>query len=107
MNSGARVRALLRRPRLYIDQEPTRRKACCSMRNRTKPPGKDAHCVWLPKEFDLLSRLVQESPRVISKKELAETVWETSLEQALHHRTIDVHIHRIRHKLGGAAACVC
>jgi DNA-binding response OmpR family regulator len=56
-----------------------------------------------PKEFDILRHLVLEAPKVIDKNSLALKTWGISSDQ-LHQRTLDVHIRRIRKKLGTAAA---
>ena len=56
-----------------------------------------------PKEFEVLKELVSRSPDVVEKKELAVKVWGTPLEQ-LHPRTMDVHVRRIRRKIGNAGA---
>ena len=59
-----------------------------------------------PKEFDLLRHLVSHAPRVLDKNTLALKVWGAPSEQ-LHERTLDVHIRRIRKKLGiTASACL-
>jgi two-component system, OmpR family, phosphate regulon response regulator PhoB len=56
-----------------------------------------------PKEFDVLRELVIHSPEVVGKEALATKVWGMSLEQ-LHPRTLDVHIRRIRQKIGTSGA---
>ena len=52
-----------------------------------------------PKEFGVLKCLVIKSPEVVSKSMLANIVWRSS-EDRLHPRTLDVHVRRIRKKLG-------
>jgi DNA-binding response OmpR family regulator len=56
-----------------------------------------------PKEFDILRLLVLDAPNVLDKNTLALKAWGISSDQ-LHQRTLDVHIRRIRKKLGPAAA---
>ncbi len=56
-----------------------------------------------PKEFEVLKELVSRSPDVVEKGELAAKVWGTPLAN-LHPRTMDVHIRRIRKKIGTAGA---
>jgi len=56
-----------------------------------------------PKEFQLLYHLVAQSPQVVDKNALAMTAWGAPFKQ-LHERTLDVHIRRIRKKLGPSAA---
>ncbi len=58
-----------------------------------------------PKEFDILRHLLLEAPKVLDKNTLALKVWGIGIDQ-LHQRTLDVHIRRIRKKLGTTAA-VC
>jgi len=59
-----------------------------------------------PKEFEMLRLLVLEAPKVVDKVTIAIKAWGVPLEQ-VHQRTLDVHIRRIRKKLGPiAAACL-
>ncbi|MEU3016948.1 MULTISPECIES: winged helix-turn-helix domain-containing protein [unclassified Nocardiopsis] len=51
-------------------------------------------------EYELLECLTASPGRAVTRGELMERVWGTSRE--LHSRTIDVHIHRLRRKLGRA-----
>lgn len=51
------------------------------------------------KEFDLLYLLAQNSPRVLSREYIARKVWKGPLG-LISSRTIDVHIRRIRQKVG-------
>ncbi|WP_435299222.1 winged helix-turn-helix domain-containing protein [Timonella sp. A28] len=50
------------------------------------------------KEFELLAYLVNSTGRIISRDELFSSVWRTSTHSDS--RTIDVHIRRLREKLG-------
>lgn len=52
-----------------------------------------------PKEFDLFCLLVKNSPNLVDRDILARKIWEMSIE-LLNDRTIDVHIRRVRLKLG-------
>ncbi len=52
------------------------------------------------REFDLLVYLADSRGRVVSRSELLERVWGTSYEGGA--RTIDIHVTRIRSKLGPA-----
>ena len=58
-----------------------------------------------PKEFEILKNLLLEAPRVVDKNSLALKVWGIPAQE-LHQRTLDVHIRRIRKKLGPAASCL-
>jgi two-component system phosphate regulon response regulator PhoB len=103
----ARLRALLRRPRMYAADDSTimkgRIKISRSERRvfiRGRAVGKFA-----PKEFELLCQLVIHSPNVLDKKVLARKVWGMSLDQ-LNQRTLDVHVRRVRQKLGSSGGCL-
>jgi DNA-binding response OmpR family regulator len=59
-----------------------------------------------PKEFELLKNVVLHAPAVVERKELIKGAWGVPL-RLLHVRSLDVHIRRIRLKLGPqAAACL-
>ena len=51
-------------------------------------------------EYELLDCLTTSPGRAVTRSELLERVWGVSRD--LHSRTIDVHIHRLRRKLGPA-----
>jgi DNA-binding response OmpR family regulator len=51
-------------------------------------------------EFDLLLYLVRRPRRVLSRTTLMAEVW--GIEEPLNSRTVDVHIRRLRDKLGAA-----
>ncbi|MNE83832.1 Transcriptional regulatory protein SrrA [compost metagenome] len=51
-----------------------------------------------PKEFDLLLLLLSQPQRVYMREELLEQVWE--MDYAGGTRTVDIHIQRLRKKLG-------
>jgi len=55
-----------------------------------------------PKEFDLLYLLMKNSPNLVGRNLLAKKVWDRQVE-IINERTIDVHVRRIRLKLGEAA----
>lgn len=57
-----------------------------------------------PREFQLLSALMRESGRVVSRLQLIRTVWGSDSQQA--ERVVDAHIKAIRRKLGDAGDCV-
>jgi DNA-binding response OmpR family regulator len=103
----ARLRALLRRPRIYDTDDSVIRKGRIEISRserrvfvKGRPIDKLA-----PKEFELLSQLVLHSPKVLDKSALALKVWGTSLDN-LNQRTLDVHIRRVRQKLGLSATCL-
>ena len=51
-----------------------------------------------PREYDLLHFLAQHPGQVLSRDVLLDRVWGTA--EYIDDRTVDVHIHRLRHKLG-------
>jgi len=54
------------------------------------------------KEFGIFYHLVWQSPRILNRQEIFENVWKTSYKGQS--RTIDVHVQRIRSKLGPRVA---
>ena len=55
-------------------------------------------------EFKLLRALIERDGRVQTRAQLLETVWRAPPD--LHTRTMDMHMQRLRHKLGVAGACI-
>jgi two-component system phosphate regulon response regulator PhoB len=55
-------------------------------------------------EFQLLQTLLRARGRVLTREQLLESVW--GYEFAGYDRTVDTHLHRLRHKLGHYAACI-
>ena len=96
----ARVKAVLRRGR-----EPEQ-KAVRSIGTLEVDEGK--HQVRLQgrpieltiKEFDLLCALMQAKGRVLNREQILESVWGYSNAVDIESRTVDVHIRRLREKLG-------
>lgn len=54
-----------------------------------------------PLEYRLLEVLLERRGRVQSRRQLLEAVWDTNA--AIETRTVDMHVARLRNKLGGAA----
>ncbi len=52
------------------------------------------------KEFDLLCALMKANGRVLNRDQILETVWGYSNAVDIESRTVDVHIRRLREKLG-------
>jgi len=52
------------------------------------------------KEFDLLCGLMKANGRVLNREQIMETVWGYSNAVDIESRTVDVHIRRLREKLG-------
>jgi phosphate regulon transcriptional regulator PhoB len=99
----ARVRAILRRA-----QEP----ADFSVRRVGELEVDEArHSVTMQgtpveltaKEFGLLCALIRANGRVLNREQLLEGVWGYADAAEIESRTVDVHIRRLREKLGAAA----
>ena len=96
----ARVRAVLRRTRPAPGEAPT------TLGALTIDPG--THTVSVggegvaltPKEFDLLRALVEARGRVLSREFLLDRVWGYARAGEIESRTVDVHVRRLRVKLG-------
>jgi two-component system alkaline phosphatase synthesis response regulator PhoP len=56
--------------------------------------------VLTPKEFDLLHALMEASGRVLTREYLLDHVWGYTRAGEIESRTVDVHIRRLRAKLG-------
>jgi DNA-binding response OmpR family regulator len=56
------------------------------------------------KEFDLLANLARNSGRVVRRQTLLDNVW--GYQYFGDTRTLDVHIRRLRQKLGDCGACI-
>ena len=96
----ARVRAVLRRAR---PEEPARPLSAGGVRLDTARHlvTVDGRPVELtPKEFDLLHALLEAAGRVLSREHLLNHVWGYARADEIESRTIDVHIRRLRAKLG-------
>jgi two-component system alkaline phosphatase synthesis response regulator PhoP len=57
-----------------------------------------------PKEFDLLKALVLAKGRVLTRDYLLDRVWGYERASEIESRTVDVHVRRLREKLGSEAA---
>jgi two-component system, OmpR family, response regulator len=55
-----------------------------------------------PKEFDLLQALLVAAGRVLSREHLLNHVWGYARADEIESRTVDVHVRRLRAKLGDA-----
>ena len=96
----ARVRAVLRRSRPAPGTAPLRIGALVmDLGTHTASVGGLALALT-PKEFDLLRALVEARGRVLSREFLLDRVWGYSRASEIESRTVDVHIRRLRVKLG-------
>jgi DNA-binding response OmpR family regulator len=96
----ARVRAVLRRAR---PGEPVRPLTAGVVsldvaRHLVTVEGRPVELT--PKEFDLLHALLDAAGRVLSREHLLNRVWGYARADEIESRTVDVHIRRLRAKLG-------
>jgi two-component system, OmpR family, phosphate regulon response regulator PhoB len=96
----ARVRAVLRRSRpdqvsRVLSVGPV---ALDPARHIVTVEGKAVELT--PKEFDLLQALLEAAGRVLSREHLLNHVWGYARADEIESRTVDVHIRRLRAKLG-------
>jgi two-component system, OmpR family, phosphate regulon response regulator PhoB len=96
----ARVRAVLRRSRLPDGARriSTGRLTIDSDRHTVDVAG--ASVELTPKEFDLLRALAEARGRVLSREFLLDRVWGYTAAGEIESRTVDVHVRRLRVKLG-------
>jgi len=95
----ARVKALLRRLEKTEPGTETITSGDLTVQLKLRTVLLDGRSVELtPKEFDLLAMLVSNPERVYTRDELLDAVW--GLEYAAGTRTVDIHVQRLRKKLG-------
>ena len=96
----ARVRAVLRRSRQAPGGAPLSLGALSiDLGTHTASVGGRALALT-PKEFDLLRALVEARGRVLSREFLLDRVWGYARAGEIESRTVDVHVRRLRVKLG-------
>lgn len=102
----ARVRALIKRTTLIIQPADTKWKFDGLMIDITtnRVTIDDIEVSLTKKEFEILSLLAQASPKVLTRAEILSSVWGDN-EYVLD-RTVDVHITRLRKKLGDYASVI-
>ena len=102
----ARVRALLRRAAAQQQREADRlTQGAITLDLSERAAWRDGEQVELTaKEFDLMSLLMQNPGRVYSRENLLNLVW--GYEYIGEFRTVDVHITRLRAKLGNYGKCI-
>ena len=96
----ARVRAVLRRARPVETARPLAVGAVSvdTARHLVTVGGRAVELT--PKEFDLLHALLEAAGRVLSREHLLNRVWGYARADEIESRTVDVHIRRLRAKLG-------
>ncbi len=99
----ARVRAVLRRSEKETEPKYSDDKLTVDFADmRVVCEGTDIRLTR--KEFALLTHLIQNSGRVAARQQLLDNVWGYSYFGDT--RTLDVHIRRLRQKLGNCGGCV-
>ncbi|MFC4596995.1 response regulator transcription factor [Cohnella hongkongensis] len=95
----ARVKALLRRLEKKEPEEEKIVAGALSLHPKLRTVLVHDEPVELtPKEFDLLALLLSHPERVFTRDELLDAVW--GLDYATGTRTVDIHVQRLRKKLG-------
>jgi phosphate regulon transcriptional regulator PhoB len=96
----ARVRAVLRRARPGPVTHPVSvgEVSLDAARHIVTVAGRPVELT--PKEFDLLQTLLEAAGRVLSREHLLNRVWGYARADEIESRTVDVHIRRLRAKLG-------
>jgi two-component system, OmpR family, phosphate regulon response regulator PhoB len=96
----ARVRAVLRRTRPAAAGHVVRGGAIALDPARHRVTVAGAAVELTPKEFDLLQALLEGAGRVLTREHLLNTVWGYARADEIESRTVDVHVRRLRAKLG-------
>ncbi len=97
----ARVRAVLRRARPVAEGAPTSVGDLTIDAARRTARVAGAPVSLTLKEFDLLRALAEARGRVLSREFLLDRVWGYRAAGEIESRTVDVHVRRLRVKLGG------
>jgi phosphate regulon transcriptional regulator PhoB len=97
----ARVRAVLRRARGPAAATPVLRAGALTLDpDRHRVTVDERPLILTPKEFDLLQALMESTGRVLSREQLLSRVWGYAHAEEIESRTVDVHVRRLRVKLG-------
>jgi two-component system, OmpR family, alkaline phosphatase synthesis response regulator PhoP len=97
----ARVKSLIRRLQKTIQDESQNviiEGALKIILDQRKTVVKDEELDLTPKEFDLLALLASYPDRVFTRDELLDKIW--GMEYIGGTRTVDIHVRRVRQKLG-------
>lgn len=100
----ARVRAVLRRTEKVPQEQHWQAGPLyvCPQRRQVQVNGQEVLLTY--KEFEILSLLLQQQGRVLTRDVLMDRVW--GLEAERENRTLDVHIRTLRQKLGAAGGLI-
>jgi phosphate regulon transcriptional regulator PhoB len=97
----ARVRAVLRRSRPSVEADVVLRAGTVALDAARHLVAVEGRPLGLtPKEFDLLHALMESAGRVLSREQLLARVWGYAHAEEIESRTVDVHVRRLRAKLG-------
>ncbi len=96
----ARVRAVLRRSRTPSGTAPIASGRLTIDLGRHTVDVAGSELELTPKEFDLLRALAEARGRVLSREFLLDRVWGYAAAGEIESRTVDVHVRRLRVKLG-------
>jgi two-component system alkaline phosphatase synthesis response regulator PhoP len=96
----ARVRAVLRRARPETPGRVFREGVITLDPSRHAVTVAGGAVALTPKEFDLLQVLMEAAGRVLSREHLLTRVWGYAHADEIESRTVDVHVRRLRAKLG-------
>ena len=103
----ARVRAVLRRSRPVAADTSAVTVGSLRIDAAARTVSVDGAPVALTRrEFDLLRALVNAGGRVLSREHLLEHVWGYTAAGEIESRTVDVHVRRLRQKLGPAGGLI-
>jgi two-component system phosphate regulon response regulator PhoB len=100
----ARVRAVLRRTRPVAGARPLAVGPVTLDPERHRATAGGRPLELTPKEFDLLQALLEAAGRVLSRELLLNRVWGYARADEIESRTVDVHVRRLRAKLGEAGS---
>ena len=96
----ARVRAVLRRARPAVPGRVFREGTIVLDPSRHAVTVGSQAVALTPKEFDLLQVLMEAGGRVLTREHLLTRVWGYAHADEIESRTVDVHVRRLRAKLG-------
>ena len=100
----ARVRAVLRRAQPADSTRPIEGGGIALDPARHRVTVAGAEVGLTPKEFELLQTLMEAAGRVLSREQLLSRVWGYARADEIESRTVDVHVRRLRAKLGAAGS---
>ena len=100
----ARVRAVLRRGRPVEGARSLTAGGVALDPARHQVTVAGAAVALTPKEFELLQTLMESAGRVLTREHLLNRVWGYARADEIESRTVDVHVRRLRAKLGEAGA---